>query len=310
MKRIIELTSICLIAIAMLAGCSSEKPGNAREAGGVEFTDALEHEIAVSGYDKVIAATSSFAQVWQLAGGKLIGATTDAFEDGLITTGEATDVGGAHNPSLEQMIALSPDLVILSADLPGHVKLYEQLNAAGITAAYFSVEVFEDYLSMLKICTDITGRADLYKQNGESIRERIDEIITRTKDKPSPKVLLLRASSGKVEARNSETMAGKMLRDMGCVNIADSETGLLENLSMEVIIKEDPDYIFVTIMGDSEEKAQEALRGALLQNPAWAGLTAVKNNRYITLPKDLFHQKPNNRWAESYELLWKTLYGK
>ena len=309
MKRMmIAFLLICLVATS--AGCNSEKPENARTSGKTEFTDALEHEIAVSGYDKVIAATSSFAQVWQLAGGKLIGATTDAFEDGLITTGEATDVGGAHNPSLEQMIALNPDLVILSADLPGHVKLYEQLNAAGITAAYFSVEVFEDYLSMLKICTDITGRADLYKQNGESIRERIDEIITRTKDKPSPKVLLLRASSGKVEARNSETMAGKMLRDMGCVNIADSETGLLENLSMEVIIKEDPDYIFVTIMGDSEEKAQEALRGALLQNPAWAGLTAVKNNRYITLPKDLFHQKPNNRWAESYELLWKTLYGK
>lgn len=100
-----------------------------------------------------------------------------------------------------------------------------------------------------------------------------------------------------------------MLKDLGCVNIADSNGSLLENLSMETIIQEDPDFIFAVTMGESEEKALGVLEETLKSNPAWAGLTAVKNGRYVVLPKDLFHLKPNNRWGESYEMLYEILYG-
>jgi len=34
----------------------------------------------------------------------------------------------------------------------------------------------------------------------------------------------------------------------------------------------------------------------------------VKEGRYIVLPKDLFHYKPNNRWGESYQYLGEILY--
>ena len=105
-------------------------------------------------------------------------------------------------------------------------------------------------------------------------------------------------------------MAGAMLQDMGCVNIADSDDSLLENLSMEVIIQRDPDYIFVTTMGESDEAALQSVEDTLMSNPAWAQLSAVKNNRYIVLPKDLFHLMPNDRWGESYEMLADILYGK
>ena len=43
----------------------------------------------------------------------------------------------------------------------------------GITVAYFDVDNFEDYLNLLKICTDITGRADLYEANGTAVADEI-----------------------------------------------------------------------------------------------------------------------------------------
>ena len=43
-------------------------------------------------------------------------------------------------------------------------------------------------------------------------------------------------------------------------------------------------------------------------NPAWAGLSAVQNGRYVLLPRELFHYKPNARWGESYAYLAKILY--
>ncbi len=61
-------------------------------------------------------------------------------------------------------------------------------------------------------------------------------------------------------------------------------------------------------MGSSSAAALEALDRALLSNPAWSGLTAVREGRYHVLPKDLFHYKPNARWGESYEILERILY--
>ena len=38
------------------------------------------------------------------------------------------------------------------------------LTEAGVTVAYFDVSDFDAYLQMLDICTDITGRKDLYEK--------------------------------------------------------------------------------------------------------------------------------------------------
>ena len=43
-------------------------------------------------------------------------------------------------------------------------------------------------------------------------------------------------------------------------------------------------------------------------DPAWSSLTAVKEGRYLFLPQELFHYKPNERWDESYEYLAKIIY--
>ena len=104
-------------------------------------------------------------------------------------------------------------------------------------------------------------------------------------------------------------MIGTMLQALGCRNIADSEDSLLDNLSMEVIIREDPDFIFVTTLGASTEAAEKILAEGIQSNPAWKDLSAVKNGRFIWLPKNLFHYKPNHRWGESYEILADILYG-
>ena len=60
-------------------------------------------------------------------------------------------------------------------------------------------------------------------------------------------------------------------------------------------------------MGE-EQAALAALENGIMANPAWAGLTAVQQDKCYVLPKDLFHYKPNARWAESYAYMAKILY--
>jgi iron complex transport system substrate-binding protein len=162
---------------------------------------------------------------------------------------------------------------------------------------------------MLKVCTDLTGRPDLYEQHGLQVQAEIDEAVEKAKARgTSPKVLYLRASASSIRAKNSKgSVLGEMLKNLGCVNLADSDSSLLENLSMEHILMEDPDFIFFVQLGDDTEGTRENMERFFAENPAWASLTAVREGRVILLDKKLYNMKPNARWGEAYLALEEVL---
>ena len=98
-----------------------------------------------------------------------------------------------------------------------------------------------------------------------------------------------------------------MLAQLGCVNIADNEESLLENLSIEQIVLQDPDYIFFIQQGDNAEGTKSNIESFISENPAWSQLTAVKEGRVYLLEKELYALKPNERWAEAFEKLERIL---
>lgn len=310
MKRIIVIV-LLLSTLFSVTACNGNYENENEST--VTFTDALGREVSVQkNPERVATLLGSFADVWMLAGGELCATAEDAWEDFGLDLGNAVNIGGAHSPSLELLISADPDLVIASASTASNVEMKETLEAMGITVAYFDVDNFEDYLNMLNICTDITERKDLYEQNGLAIKAQIDNIKAQYAEANIPdiqrKVLLLRAASSFVKAKGSRgTILGEMLSDMGCINIADSNTGLLENLSVEAIVREEPHHIFVVTMGSDTEAAKKSLENLMKENPAWNTLDAVKNGRLHVMDKTLFNLKPNDRWAESYEILYEKL---
>ena len=304
MKKILSL----FILFSLLFLCACTEIGK-DPADTVTFTDALGREVCVSkNPERVAALIGSFADVWSLAGGELCAAADDAWEDFGLTLEDAVNIGGAHSPSLELLISSDPEFVIASASTASNVKMKDSLEAMGITVAYFDVDRFEDYLAMLEICTDITGRKDLYEQNGLRLRSQIEAIKEEYRSADIPenerRILLLRTASTFVKAKGSRgTILGEMLADMGCVNIADSDTSLLENLSAEAVIRENPYHIFVVTMGNDEDKAKKTLESMINENPAWRTLDAVQSDRLYVMDKTLFNLKPNARFAQAYEIL-------
>lgn len=303
---------VLIAVISSFTGCFSSDEISDETSDGITFTDALGREVTVSGTPEHTAALiGSFAEVWMLSGGEICAAPEDAWDDFGLTLTDAVNIGGAHSPNLELLLSSSPDLVLASASTASNVDLCGQLENAGITVAYFDVDCFEDYLSMLRICTDITGRHDLFEKYGtmlkteiESIKKEYDELNI---PKEKRKILLLRASSSSVKAKGSEgTILGEMLSDLGTFNIADSDTSLLENLSIESVIKNEPYHIFVVTMGN-EDSAKKNFSRMLSENPAWGTLLAVKENRLHIMERTLYNLKPNERWAEAYEKLSEIL---
>lgn len=92
-----------------------------------------------------------------------------------------------------------------------------------------------------------------------------------------------------------------MLGEFHISNIADDAPIIIDSLSIEEILLRDPDFIFIATMGD-EEAAKKNVR-EMFSEPEWQSLSAVRNEKYVFLPKELFHYKPNARWGEAYDFL-------
>ena len=163
---------------------------------------------------------------------------------------DAVNLGMTKRLSLEKLFASDPDLILASANTQLNLDWMDTLESAGIPTAYFDVADFQDYLRVLDICTKITGQTALYQENGEAIQQQIDDVIAAAEKRvlsagTAPKVLSLRASATYIRAKNSTgNVLGEMLAALGCTNIADSDRSLLETLSVEHILLQDPDFIF------------------------------------------------------------------
>lgn len=327
-KTIIARSALALTLIVSLSACggapasgsASASPATPpaqsasasadTSAAGYTFTDDLGNTVTVKQKPQtVVSLFGSYSEMWMLAGGTLAGVTEDAVsERGLTLAEDVAVIGTVKEPNMELVLDAAPDFMLLSTDVEAHVKLDDTLKAANIPHAYFKEDTVDDYLRVLKIFTDITDRSDLYDTYGASVKTQIDNLIASVDPTAEqPTVLLIRSMSTKAKALKEDHMVGKMLADLRADNIATRHDSLLEDLSMETIIAEDPDFIFVVTMG-SVDAAVKTLENGIMANPAWNTLSAVKNDHYYVLPKDLFQYKPNARWGESYSYLEEILY--
>ena len=208
----------------------------------VTLTDDAGREVTVTSLERVVVCMGSFAKTWQLAGGSLVGTTADALADYELDGAEnIASVGDFTAPNLEQILALDPTLVIMSAASAGRggqssqTDLVEPLASAGIPVLTFKVTLFGDYLRMLRTCCDLTGRYDLYHENGLATRDRIDEVLAAAAQARSasgeeaPTCLIMTTYSGGTRVLNSSTQSGAAAADLGAVNLADQNPSLLKD---------------------------------------------------------------------------------
>jgi len=328
-QRLRVLLTIALAAtlsLSLLAGCQpkttepttdpvAEEEVERVPVGPVTFTDDLGYEITVEDPERVVATMGSLGKIWELAGGTLIGISddVDTYSGYALSSLEVARVGDFTSIDLEKVLALEPDFVILTAVSTGRggtanqLDFKETLEASGITVAYFEVTTFQDYLRMLNYCTQITGRSDLFRENGADVKSKIETYLSLVPANEHPSVLLITTYSGGSQGLNSSTQTGSMLSFLGAKNMTDANPSLLSTVSLEAIIEANPDFIFVQPRGVTADEAVKILQ-EFTDHPAWSELDAVKNGNFIVLDSPLFLYKPLERWDEAYTLLFGYLY--
>ena len=301
----IKLLPLFLACLMLFCGCSQP----AAPVEGYTFTDDLGRSVTVQEPQRVAALLGSFAQIWMLAGGQVCATADEAWDDlGLELAEDAVNLGNIKQLSLELLLAAQPDFIIASTNTRQNMEWQQTLDATGIPVAYFDVADFDDYLRLLEICTAITGCSERYEEHGTQVAAQIDAVLQEREGAESPTVLCMRASASSISVKNSQdNVLGEMLYTLGCTNIADVNDSLLEDLSMEYILQEDPDFIFLVQRGDDTEGMRDYVARTLESDPVWSRLTAVQEGRVYFMDKNLYNLKPNHRWGEAYEKLAEIL---
>ena len=301
----IKLFPLFLACLMLFCGCSQP----AAPVEGYTFTDDLGRSVTVQEPQRVAALLGSFAQIWMLAGGQVCATADDAWDDlGLELAEDTVDLGNIKQLSLELLLAAQPDFIIASTNTRQNMEWQQTLDATGIPVAYFDVADFDDYLRLLEICTAITGCSERYEEHGTQVAAQIDAVLQEREGAESPTVLCMRASASSISVKNSQdNVLGEMLYTLGCTNIADVNDSLLEDLSMEYILQEDPDFIFLVQRGDDTDGMRDYVARTLESDPVWSRLTAVQEGRVYFMDKNLYNLKPNHRWGEAYEKLAEIL---
>lgn len=298
-----------ILCAMMAAGCAASKSDEKAPAKSIEITDDLGRTISVEKPDRVAALIGSFADEWEEAGGgkTLVAAPHDAWTQFDLDLEGVVDLGGVKDIDQEALVDADPDLVFASSKNESQKEMLETLENLEIPVAYFDVSDFEDYKRLLRVMTDLTGDEEAWQTYGVRQQEEIDAVLDKAqKQTDHPKVLALRATSKALKALPaSGSLLGEMLAGLKADNIAGNLKA--ETLSMEEIVEQDPDQIYLVYQGSGED-ARKVADEVLFDNPAWQNLKAVKNGQVHVLDRRLYNLKPNGQWAQAMEDLYGMVY--
>jgi iron complex transport system substrate-binding protein len=184
-------------------------------------------------------------------------------------------------PNIEAISSYSPDLVIVSYD-PG--TLVEQLGTLNIpvfvAGAAMSLENVYEQIEQLGV---LTGHSQAAIEVSKTLQTGIEDAVASVKFSEPPLSYYYELDNTYYSV-TSNTFVGQIFNLFGMRNIADNvESGNdYPQLSAEVIVSSDPDFIF---LADTKCCAQDATTVAA--RDGWGGLKAVTANQVVELDDDV-----------------------
>lgn len=317
MNKKCKAAVLLLLCVLFLASCRGNRDKDKKQIKEESYTvikDSTGRKVKIKKEPKkVVALSASLSDVWLLSGGELCGATADVLEEEVVHENlnkkKIKNVSSVKHPDLDTVLSLKPDLVLISGNIEEQMDTAETLKKEDIPYYIVRMNTLDDFLTVLKQMTEVTGEEDNYEEYGEKAREEADYLLKQVPKGRKTTALVLRAYSADIKVKTEENVVCNILQDIGVKNAAANNTNLSENKtpSLEAISESDPDYIFVTTMGD-RKLALKKLHDTLETGSGWEDLKAVKQKHIVILPKELYQYKPNSRWSEAYEYILSIVY--
>jgi len=211
-----------------------------------------------------------------------------------------TKVGGAINPSLEQIVALHPDLVLITKSL-NRLETVHSLDNLGISSYATDPHTVDEIISSSKKLAAVLGSPEEGERIAVDMQRRLADLQHRISALP-PKRVLFAVWTEPLISIGKDTFIADAMRRAGAVSIVDSSQDWPQ-VNLEEVARLQPDFlVFAASHSETVPRDVEALANL----PAWRIIDAVRNRRYAVISDAV--NRPAPRIVAAIEDLARQLH--
>jgi iron complex transport system substrate-binding protein len=212
-------------------------------------------------------------------------------------------IGGFSTPNIEEIVALSPDLVLATSRHEG--KIIPQLEGKGVTVFALNPTTLDEVLEAILVTGEIAGVTEKASELVAGMQQRIEAITGKTvglspEQRPRTFYVLWHDP---LKTAGSGTLQDELIQKAGGINIA-RELADYANISLEVVVKENPEVI---IAGAGHGSGEDQTFQYAKAEPRLRDTDARRNNRIYAIDADL-PSRQGPRIVEGLEMFARFIH--
>jgi iron complex transport system substrate-binding protein len=191
-------------------------------------------------------------------------------------------VGGVVNPSIEAIIALDPDLVLVVPSAT-HENLFRSLRQLGIKMLALPNDTIYDLYTMIRTIGAETATERAAEEMVSRLQSKFKEVSERVSGRPKRRVMFV-VGADPLFVAGKGTFINELIEIAGGENIAGDSLMKYPQLGIEDVLSRAPEVILYTslnfeLTGKQEEQAKKIWS-------AYSSIPAVKENHIYGLVAD------------------------
>lgn len=231
--------------------------------------------------ERIISAGSAVTELVFALGAQEQLVAADVTSKFYIKESDIPQVGYHRRLSPEGLLALNPSYLIGSDEM-GPESTLENLTASKVNVVKVpSGDSLSDLYDRIDTIAEITGTQNKAPKLKQKIATEVGQLESLTVENP-PKVMFLMLNKGRpANVGGKETTIDRIITLSGASNPASNLVSSYKPISMEAIVKMQPDYLLVS---NRAWKSLEGEKGILKNFPLLAATPAGQKGKIVAIP--------------------------
>lgn len=209
-------------------------------------------------------------------------------------------VGGAINPSLEEIAALKPDVVLVTKGF-NRLETVQQLERLGIASYATDPHTVDEIRKSVHRLAEVLGNPAAGDALDNELLQQETSLRKRLRS-TTPKRVLFVVWTDPLISIGKHTFIADALAHANAVSVVDSSQDWPQ-MSLEEMVRLQPDYL---VFASSHSEVVSRDMEALAKRPGWDALEAVKHRRFAVISDAI--NRPAPRLFSAVEDLARQLY--